>query len=242
MTEAFFALFSGLPRQGPGSDATTRRLLDLAGPLPARARALDLGCGPGRSALVLAKAGARVIGLDTHRPFLDHLARAAEGLDVETVHASMAAPPFADRTFDLLWAESSVFVLGFDAALRTWRRLLNPGGVLVLTECEWSTETPSLAAREFWDRHYPLRTREENTAAATAAGYRVEAVFPQPDSDWWDEYYGPLSARADAAVTTDPAMVAAVAAAREEIAMRRDNGHEYRYTGFVLRDSRSSGQ
>ncbi|WP_240325275.1 hypothetical protein [Amycolatopsis thermalba] len=54
MTEAFFALFHGLPRQGPGSDATTLRLLELAAPLPERPRVLDLGCGPGRSALLLA--------------------------------------------------------------------------------------------------------------------------------------------------------------------------------------------
>ncbi|MDG4865538.1 transferase, partial [Streptomyces sp. T-3] len=51
--EAFFTLHHGLPRQGPGSDATTRHLLSLAGPLPARPRVLDLGCGPGRAALLL---------------------------------------------------------------------------------------------------------------------------------------------------------------------------------------------
>ncbi|ROS42763.1 class I SAM-dependent methyltransferase [Amycolatopsis thermoflava] len=234
MTEAFFALFHGLPRQGPGSDATTLRLLDLARPLPERPRVLDLGCGPGRSALLLAKAGARVTGLDTHQPFLDDLAKAAEGLDVDTVNASMADPPFPDGEFDLLWAESSVFVLGFDTALRTWKRLLKPGGALVLTECEWSTGTPSAAARQFWDEQYPLRTTEENSAAAVAAGYRVEAVFPQPDSDWFDEFYDHLAARADAAAG-DPAMAEAVAAARREIAMRREHGSEYQYTGYVLR-------
>lgn len=57
---AFFTLRHGLPRQSPGSDATTRHLLSLAGPPPARPRVLDLGCGPGRSALLLAaEAGAR---------------------------------------------------------------------------------------------------------------------------------------------------------------------------------------
>ncbi|WP_249466870.1 class I SAM-dependent methyltransferase [Amycolatopsis thermalba] len=235
MTEAFFALFHGLPRQGPGSDATTLRLLELAAPLPERPRVLDLGCGPGRSALLLAKAGARVTGLDTHQPFLDDLARAAEGLDVETVNASMAEPPFPDGTFDLLWAESAVFVLGFDTALRTWKRLLKPGGTLVLTECEWSTGEPSAAVREFWDAQYPLRTTAQNTAAAEAAGYRVDAVLPQPDSDWFDEFYDHLEARADAADTSDPAMAEAVAAARREIAMRREHGAEYQYTGYVLR-------
>jgi len=237
VTEAFFTLFHGLPRQGPGSDATTRRLLDLAGPLPERPRALDVGCGPGRSALVLARAGARVVGLDTHQPFLDDLVRAAAGLDVATVNASMAAPPFPDGAFDLVWAESSVFVVGFDTALRTWRRLLAPGGALVLTECEWATDTPSAAAREFWDAQYPLRTPAANTAAAEAAGYRVESVVPLPDSDWFDEFYDHLAVRADS-FADDPAMAAAVAAARAEIAMRREHGADYRYAGYVLRPGR----
>ncbi|NYI90182.1 SAM-dependent methyltransferase [Amycolatopsis endophytica] len=234
MSEAFFTLFHGLPRQGPGSDATTRRLLDLAAPLPDRPRVLDLGCGPGRSALVLASAGARVTGLDTHQPFLDDLTRAADGLDLDTVNASMADPPFPDGAFDLLWAESSVFVVGFDTALRTWRRLLAPGGALVLTECEWATGAPSVAVREFWDAHYPLRTTEQNTAAAREAGYRVEAVLPMPDSDWFDEFYDHLAVRADS-FAGDPAMAEAVAGARAEIAMRRQHGDEYQYTGYVLR-------
>lgn len=52
--EAFFSLHHNLPRQSPGSDATTRQMLALTGPLPRRPRVLDLGCGPGRAALLLA--------------------------------------------------------------------------------------------------------------------------------------------------------------------------------------------
>ncbi|MFE1350019.1 class I SAM-dependent methyltransferase, partial [Streptomyces sp. NPDC058757] len=137
--DAFFALHHGLPRQGPGSDDTTRRLLALAGRLPARPRVLDLGCGPGRSALLLAaEAGAEVTAVDTHEPFLDELraAAAARGLGdaVRAVRGDMGALPFPDGSFDLVWAESSVFVIGFDRALAEWRRLLAPGGTLVLTE------------------------------------------------------------------------------------------------------------
>ncbi|WP_203678850.1 SAM-dependent methyltransferase, partial [Streptomyces microflavus] len=75
---AFFALHQDLPRQGPGSDATTRRLLEMAGPLPEHPRVLDAGCGPGRSALLLAEeAGAHVTAVDLHQPFLDGLAAEA---------------------------------------------------------------------------------------------------------------------------------------------------------------------
>ncbi|MFF5447736.1 bifunctional class I SAM-dependent methyltransferase/N-acetyltransferase [Streptomyces sp. NPDC012888] len=228
-----------LPRQGPGSDATTRHLLSLCGPLPERPRVLDLGCGPGRSALLLAaETGGEVTAVDLHQEFLDELraAAAARGLDgrVRAVAADMGDLPFEDGSFDLVWAESSAYAIGFDTALARWKRLLAPGGTLVLTECEWTAAEPSAGARAFWDRHYPLRGGARNLAAVQEAGYRVLGVFPQPESDW-AEYYGPLRERADAADPTAPGMAAALAATREEIAVRERHGHEYGYTGWVLR-------
>ncbi|NRA02079.1 MAG: hypothetical protein HRU00_05690 [Myxococcales bacterium] len=53
--EVFWKLHQGLPKQGPGSDASTRRALALVPELPSAPRILDLGCGPGRQTLVLAR-------------------------------------------------------------------------------------------------------------------------------------------------------------------------------------------
>jgi predicted N-acetyltransferase YhbS/SAM-dependent methyltransferase len=233
---AFEALHRGLPRQGPGSDATTRELLRLAGPLPALPRVLDLGCGPGRSALLLAaEAGAQVTAVDLHQPFLDELraAAAARGLtSIRTLRCSMLELPFVPGTFDLIWVEGAVYNVGFDRGLAYWRSLLAPGGVLVVTECEWSTATPSPAARAFWDGHYELRRTEQNVAAAQALGYTVEATYRLPDSDWFDEYYTPLAQRV---ASGDPAYAAAAGPALDEIEMRRRHGDDYQYTGHVLR-------
>ncbi|MFD0268287.1 methyltransferase domain-containing protein [Streptomyces sp. NPDC127106] len=249
LASAFFALHRGLPRQAPGSDATTRHLLSLCGPLPERPCVLDLGCGPGRSALLLAaEAGARgaeVTAVDLHEDFLDELRAAAaeRGLDgrVHPLHADMGALPHADGSFDLVWAEGSAYVLGFDEALARWKRLLAPGGTLVLTECEWTVDEPSAGARAFWERHGDLRSTARNIAAAQAAGYQVLGVHRLPDSDW-EAYYGPLGARADevgagaaAGAEPDPATAAVLAGAREEIGVRARHGHEYGYTGYVLR-------
>ncbi|MBO0511525.1 class I SAM-dependent methyltransferase [Streptomyces beijiangensis] len=240
VTDAFFSLHHGLPRQGPGSDGTTRALLALTGRLPKRPRVLDLGCGPGRSALLLAaETGAEVTAVDTHQPFLDELRQsaAARGLggSVRTVNGSMSELPYADGSFDLVWAESSAYIIGFDTALSSWKRLLAPGGALVLTECVWTTDAPSAECRAFWDAaECPLRTAEANATAAVAGGYDVLGTYVQPESDW-DEYYIPLARRLDATEPDGPAMAQALAGTREELAMRRAHGAEYGYAGFALR-------
>lgn len=237
--EVFWTLHRDLPREGVGSDATTARLLDLAGPLPDRARALDVGCGPGRASLVLAAAGARVTAVDLHEPFLRRARRAAAeaGLAdrVAVVRASMVALPHPDAVLDLVWCEGAAYLMGVDAALAAWRRLLVPGGALVFTDAVWTTDRPSGAARDFWAGYPGMRNESATVAAARTSGYDVLATHLLPDADWTEEYHRPLEAAVDAWPEPDEVTAEVLAAVRTEIEVRRAHADEFGYTAFVLR-------
>ena len=68
ITTLFFELFSGLPRQGPGTTDSTRRALGLVPDVRPSTRALDVGCGTGAGTLVLAESSPAHIVAVAHAP------------------------------------------------------------------------------------------------------------------------------------------------------------------------------
>jgi SAM-dependent methyltransferase len=210
-----------------------------AGAPPGRPRILDIGCGTGPASVLLAQlTGGHVTAVDRHEPFLEAVrARArAAGVDhqIETVAASMEDLPVAAGSVDLLWAEGSAYLMGFDNALAAWRPLLAPGGVLVVTEAEWLTTEPAPAARTFWGEGYPaMRTTAGNVAAIQRAGWTVQAAYLLPGSDW-DAYYGPLGDRIEQ-LRRDGVPGDLLDQVGEEIGIRRRHGGDYSYMGYVLR-------
>ncbi len=100
---------------------------------------VDLGCGTGSLAVLLAEAGHDVCGIDLSDRMLDVARQKADGLTIDFRNGDAADPPTA-RTYDVvlvrhvLWAMPDPHV-----ALGNWVRLLNPGGRLVLIEGRWFT-------------------------------------------------------------------------------------------------------
>lgn len=235
--DVFFAAHDGLPREAPGSTATTELLWKLAAVRTGSPRMLDIGAGTGPATLVLAAMGAHVTAIDTHQPFLDELASraAAAGVSdrVTTRNVGMEELDYQDHSFDVVWAEGAAYIIGFDTALRQWRRFVAPGGALVLTEADWITDQPGTGAAEFWNGGYPdMRTTGDNVSAAIGLAWTVAATYLLPDSDW-DEYYVPLARRiSDLRGHFSDEDLDLVA---HEISIRQKFGTDYGYTGYVLR-------
>lgn len=191
---AFFALHSGLPREGPGDRASMIRALDLALPLPLRPVVLDVACGPGAQTIDLADLlpDARITALDAHQPFLDVLDRriAQRGLAhrVRTCRGNMAKLRFEPASVDLLWCEGAAYIMGLGAALAAWKPFLRRGGVLALIEPVWLTDDPPHEVRLCWAGYPGMRDVAGARAAARDAGYRLRGDFILPEEAWWTTY------------------------------------------------------
>ncbi|MFH1723006.1 MAG: methyltransferase domain-containing protein [Elusimicrobiota bacterium] len=72
-----FEIHKGLPQEGPGSDVSTKRALSML-PRPRKGlRVLDIGCGPGRQTIELARRiDGKITAVDAAKE-----ARRQEGMD-----------------------------------------------------------------------------------------------------------------------------------------------------------------
>jgi SAM-dependent methyltransferase len=115
------------------------RLVELAG-LPAGARVLDAGCGPGAVLLAAAAAvgpGGHVTGIDLAEGMLSRAAAEASrrGLDwISVQQADAGDPPFPAGSFDAVLASNVLaFLTKPDDAPRRYLNLLRDGGFFSFT-------------------------------------------------------------------------------------------------------------
>lgn len=138
------------------SEETSRRevagMRELLG-LHESARVLDAPCGWGRHAALLADAGCTVVGADLS---FDLLRRAPQAADAPAYAAAdIRALPFADGGFDAVLNVFTSLGLFLDdaedvAALREARRVLRPGGALLLESMHRDDVVAHYAERDAW--------------------------------------------------------------------------------------------
>ncbi len=191
-------LYGALPRQGPGSADCTRRAFSMLGSLPERPLVLDVGCGTGAQTLELARlTDGYIVALDVFDWALNRLSEqiVERGLAgrVSTTKQSMMEMDFEAETFDLIWSEGALYIMGFENALKTCRPLLKPGGFLAASELCWFRDDPPGEAREFFKTGYPdMKSVADNVRLITGSGYELFGHFHLPDRAWWDDYYTPM--------------------------------------------------
>ena len=199
--DIFWELHQDLPREGPGDNASTLKALSFMANLPPQPAILDIGCGPGMQTVELAKhTRGKITAIDTHQPFLDKLEERAhaEGVSdkIKAINMSMFALEFPLQSFDVIWSEGAIYIMGFEAGLRAGRPLLKPHGYVAVTELSWLRPDPPAEAAAFWKENYTgMQSVQANLDSVRTAGYGEVTHFVLPPSSWWDGYYTPQIAR-----------------------------------------------
>jgi len=133
---------------------TAERLVELAELKPGEA-VLDLATGTGWAALAAAEAvgpNGRVVATDlAEEPLAIAQRKAADrGLDrIEFTTGDMVGPSYPDASFDVVLCASALFFVPDPVeCLRTWRRLLKPGGRAIFTS--FGAELGGEQMHRFW--------------------------------------------------------------------------------------------
>jgi ubiquinone/menaquinone biosynthesis C-methylase UbiE len=138
---------------------------------------LDIGCGSGVSTQELARLSrGRVIGIDIDQSALDRFTRRVKeaGLtdQIQVMNCSMFDMHFPEESFDIVWAEGSIYAIGFEKGLQDWKQLLKPGGCMVV--------------------HAEQGNIRDKLEKISNCGYELLDYFTLGKEAWWIEYFGPL--------------------------------------------------
>ena len=192
-------LHKNADRQGPGGDAETEKALDLAmidrtAPL----KIADIGCGTGASTLLLARlSNARITAVDFLADFLEVLEKRAKrmGLSdkITTLNCSMDNLPFGDEEYDVIWSEGAIYNIGFEKGVTDWKRFLKAGGILVVSEITWMTDSRPAALQKHWEGEYSeIDKASSKTGVLEKNGYAPIGYFVLPEHCWMENYYRPI--------------------------------------------------
>jgi len=140
-------------------------------------RVLDVGCGEGTLTVELARAAARVVGIDRDGPSLALARREAAPANVEYVQGDLFEHPFETGSFDAVLSVAVLHHMDSARGLARMAELVRPGGVVALVGLARS-RTPAdfaldLAAAVGTRLHKLTKTYWENSAPK---------VWPPPES------------------------------------------------------------
>ncbi len=191
-------------RQGPGSTTDTLKALSFIDteknkPL----KIADIGCGSGAQTITLAQnLEGKITAVDLFPEFLSKLKNKAVSMGlqekIETLEKSMEDLQFGKEEYDILWAEGSIYNIGFESGIKKWKDFLKTGGFIAVSEITWTTKYRPEEIDKHWKNEYPeidtasgkIRILEEN-------GFSPAGFFFLPQESWIENYYSPMEKRFD---------------------------------------------
>jgi SAM-dependent methyltransferase len=145
---------SYLDEQPPEVDRKWQSLLDRLLPPGDGQRALDVGTGRGHFARYLARLGYRVTAVDLSAQMVKAAQTTARRsrLEIDVQQQDAEALSFADDRFDVVVSRNLLWTLPDpQRALSDWRRVLRPGGHLLVSDGFWGNrgwrDLPELLAK-----------------------------------------------------------------------------------------------
>ena len=233
----FLSIFDALESWGPNSEADTSRAFGYLKEPPERI--LEVGCGNGQSTMLLARlSNAKVTAIDNEQSALNrletkiHRNRLSER--VSTLCVSMTELNFENDSFDLIWAEASIYIMGVQMALSKWKPLLNKNGVMVFSDLVWLSDSPDKESVDFWKGEYPdMQDVDTRLTQIQNAGYEVENTFTVSEQAWRD-YYEPLQSRLKEVKSVMQASQA-FSDIQREVNLIKEHLGEFGYQFFIAR-------
>jgi SAM-dependent methyltransferase len=158
---------------------------------------------------------------------------------VRPLVGDMAQPGLPPGSFDLVWSEGALYLIGIENALRVCRSLLRPGGLLAFTDAVWRKENPPPDVKAGFELDYPaMGWVPDVLAAIETCGFSLLGHFTLPDEAWWDDFYTPMQRRIEelrARYASDGEALAVLDRLAQEPLMHRAHSEYYAYEFFVAR-------
>ncbi|HVA10960.1 MAG TPA: class I SAM-dependent methyltransferase [Candidatus Dormibacteraeota bacterium] len=147
--------------------------------VPAGASILDVACAAGRDSKLLSDKGYDVTGIDQSGALIKIAEKEVPA--GKFIQDDFTASPFNDDTFDAIWCNAALVHLPSQAvvakALSEFRRVLKPGGLIMINTKARLQEQPSTAVKKDVlsdkDRYFRYQSEQEFVALCEKTGFEI---------------------------------------------------------------------